>query len=87
MVAINIAGRKHWLQRAVDEHGVALDLLVQSRRNAKAAKRLLCKLLKKQDMAPLMMVTDVERHRRLPPVKGRPTPWFGDSKWKLSGSR
>src|SRR4051794_8517192 len=38
-VAISIAGRKHWLWRAVDQHGVVLDILVQSRRNAKAAKR------------------------------------------------
>ena len=47
-VVISIAGRKHWLWRAVDQHGVVLDILVQSRRNAKAAKRLLRKLLKKQ---------------------------------------
>ena len=43
-VVIKIAGRKHWLWRAVDQHGVVLDILVQSRRNAKAAKRLLRKL-------------------------------------------
>jgi putative transposase len=36
-VVIKIAGRKHWLWRAVDQHGVVLDILVQSRRNAKAA--------------------------------------------------
>ena len=57
-VAISIAGQKHWLWRAVDQHGVVLDILVQSRRNAKAAKRLLRKLLKKQGMAPRVMVTD-----------------------------
>jgi putative transposase len=39
-VVISIAGRKHWLWRAADQHGVVLDILVQSRRNAKAAKRL-----------------------------------------------
>ena len=38
-VMITIAGRKHWLWRAVDQHGLVLDILVQSRRNAKAAKR------------------------------------------------
>ena len=57
-VVISIAGRKHWLWRAVDQHGVVLDILVQSRRNAKAAKRLLRKLLKKQGMAPRVMITD-----------------------------
>jgi putative transposase len=57
-VVICIAGRKHWLWRAVDQHGVVLDILVQSRRNAKAAKRLLRKLLKKQGTAPRVMITD-----------------------------
>src|SRR5919107_4510774 len=57
-VAISIAGRKHWLWRAVDQHGIVLDILVQSRRNAKAAKRLLRKLLKKQGIAPRVMITD-----------------------------
>src|SRR6476660_3882461 len=44
-LVISIAGRKHWLWRAVDQHGIVLDILVQSRRNATAAKRLLRKLL------------------------------------------
>jgi putative transposase len=57
-VVISIAGRKHWLWRAVDQHGTVLDILVQSRRNAKAAKRLLRKLLKKQGMVPRVMITD-----------------------------
>jgi putative transposase len=57
-VAISIAGKKYWLWRAVDQHGAVLDILIQSRRNAKAAKRLLRKLLKKQRMAPRVMITD-----------------------------
>jgi putative transposase len=57
-VVITIAGEKHWLWRAVDQHGIVLDILVQSRRNAKAAKRLLRKLLKKQRVAPRVMITD-----------------------------
>jgi putative transposase len=57
-VVISIAGRKHWLWRAVDQHGIVLDILVQSRRNATAAKRLLRKLLKKQGVAPRVMITD-----------------------------
>jgi putative transposase len=57
-VLITIAGEKHWLWRAVDQHGIVLDILVQSRRDAKAAKRLLRKLLKKQGMAPRVMITD-----------------------------
>jgi putative transposase len=57
-VVISIAGRKHWLWRAVDQHGIVLDILVQSRRNAKAAKRLLRKLLKRQGVAPRVLITD-----------------------------
>jgi putative transposase len=57
-VVISIAGRKHWLWRAVDQHGVVLDILVQSRRDTKAAKRLLRKLLKKQGIVPRVMITD-----------------------------
>ena len=44
-VAIKIAGAKHWLWRAVDQDGLVLDVLVQSRRDKGAAKRLLRKLL------------------------------------------
>ncbi len=60
---ITIAGRKHWLWRAVDQQGFVLDVnvfdvLVQSRRNTRAARRLLRKLLKKQGRAPWVMITD-----------------------------
>ncbi len=37
-VFIRIRGRLHYLWRAVDQHGVVLDILVQDRRNATAAK-------------------------------------------------
>src|SRR5512138_3530258 len=45
------------LPRAGDQHGIVLDVLVQSRRDAKAAKRLLRKLLKRQERAPRVMIT------------------------------
>jgi putative transposase len=57
-VVITIAGQKHWLWRAVDGQGFVLDVLVQKRRDTKAAKRLMRKLLKKYAMAPRVMVTD-----------------------------
>src|SRR5207244_6240104 len=53
-----IRGTKHWLWRAVDQDGFVLDVLVQSRRDKTAAKRLLRKLLKKQGRAPRVMITD-----------------------------
>jgi putative transposase len=57
-VVIKITGKTHWLWRAVDQHGIVLDVLVQSRRDTKAAKRLLRKLLKRQGRAPRVMITD-----------------------------
>src|SRR3954453_16339424 len=57
-VVIKIAGVKHWLWRAVDQTGMVLDVLVQSRRDKQAAKRLLRKLLKKQKRPPRVMITD-----------------------------
>src|ERR671921_234096 len=57
-VAIKIGGVKHWLWRAVDQTGMVLDVLVQSRRDKRAAKRLLRKLLKRQCRPPRVMITD-----------------------------
>ena len=59
-VVITIAGTRHWLWRAVDQDGTVLDVLVQSRRDKKAAKRLLRKLLKRQrrPRPPRVMITD-----------------------------
>ena len=57
-VVPTIAGVKHWLWRAVDQNGIVLDILVQSRRDTRAAKRLPCKLLKKQCRPPRVMITD-----------------------------
>ncbi len=57
-VVITIAGGKLWLWRAVDQDGYVLDEIVQNRRNTKAAKRLLTRLLKKQGVAPKRMITD-----------------------------
>ena len=47
-----------YLWRAVDSEGEVLDILVQSRRNKKAALKLMRKLLKKQGYAPNKVVTD-----------------------------
>ena len=43
-VFIRIRGELHYLWRAVDQHGVVLDILVQDRRNATAAKRFFKRL-------------------------------------------
>jgi putative transposase len=57
-MVIKIRGRKHWLWRAVDDEGEVLDFLVQPRRCARSARRLLRKLLKKQGFAPKRITTD-----------------------------
>ena len=57
-VAILISGRRFWLWRAVDDEGEVLDLLVQRRRDARAAAKLMRKLLRKQGFAPKTLVTD-----------------------------
>jgi putative transposase len=49
-MAISTAGKKHRLWRAFDQDGLVLDEIVQSRRNSKAAKRLMTRLLQKQGM-------------------------------------
>lgn len=57
-MAIMIRGKRHWLWRAVDNEGEILDFLVQPKRNARAALKLMRKLLKKQGWAPTRIVTD-----------------------------
>jgi putative transposase len=57
-VVVKITGVTHWLWRAVDQTGMVLDVLVQSRRDKDAAKRLLRKLLKRYCRAPRVMITD-----------------------------
>ena len=55
---MTINGKRFYLWRAVDREGEVLDILVQSRRNKKAALRLMRKLLKKQGFVPDAFVTD-----------------------------
>jgi transposase-like protein len=45
-VFLTINGKRHYLWRAVDQDDNVLDILVQSRRNKKAAKKFFRKLLK-----------------------------------------
>tara|TARA_R110002049_G_scaffold225396_2_gene397257 strand:+ start:146 stop:793 length:648 start_codon:yes stop_codon:yes gene_type:complete len=56
-VVVPIGGKKHWLWRGIDANGDALDILVQTRRNGKAAKRFFRKLIT-QFGAPRVVITD-----------------------------
>ena len=57
-MVIVIRGKRRRLWRAVDNEGEIFDFLVQSKRNTKAALKLMRKLLKKQGWAPTRLVTD-----------------------------
>ena len=57
-VFVKINGIIHYLWRAVDQDGNVLDVLVQSRRDAKAAKRFFRKLLTGLQYVPRVLVTD-----------------------------
>jgi transposase-like protein len=57
-VFVSINGKRMYLWRAVDSEGEVLDILVQSRRNKKAALKLMRKLLKKESFVPDAFVTD-----------------------------
>ena len=57
-VVLTIGGKQHYLWRAVDQDGNVLDILVQSRRNTKAAKRFFRKLLKGLTYVPRVIITD-----------------------------
>ena len=71
-VFITIQGEQHYLWRAVDQDGDTIDILVQRRRNKKAAERFLRRLLKGQGVEPHWLITDKLRsydaaHRTIMP--------------------
>jgi putative transposase len=76
-VFLRINGVLHYLWRAVDQQGVVLDILVQDRRDATAAKRFFRRLLAELRFKPRKIVTDGLRsygaaHREvLPDVRHR----------------
>ena len=57
-VVVTINGRRNWLWRAADQHGATLDVLVQSRRDRHAARRLMPQRMKKHGHVPHVLVTD-----------------------------
>ncbi len=57
-VCLRIGGALHYLWRAVDQHGLVLDILVQPRRDASAAKRFFKYLLNGLRYTPKRLVTD-----------------------------
>jgi putative transposase len=76
-VFITISGKRYYLWRAVDQEGDVLDILVQSRRRKRAAKRFFRKLLKGLQYVPRVIVKDklrsygAARKKILPGVEHR----------------
>jgi putative transposase len=57
-VFLIIRGEQHYLWRAVDQEGNILDILVQRRRDQKAAKKFFRELLKSLTYVPRVIITD-----------------------------
>ena len=55
---VTIGGQRMYLWRAVDAEGEVLDILVQPRRDKKAAMKLVRRLLKKHGIGPASITTD-----------------------------
>ena len=55
-MVVRIAGRQMYLWRAVDHEGEVLDMLVQRRRDSRAALRLMRKLLKEHGFIPKLLM-------------------------------
>ena len=72
-VFITMQGQRHYLYRAVDQDGDVIDILVQRRRNQRAAERFFRRLIKGQGQEPRWLVTDKLRsydaaHRTIMPT-------------------
>jgi putative transposase len=74
-VFIRIRGVLHYLWRAVDQHGIVPDILVQERRDGTAAKRFSKRLLHGLKYQPRRLVTDGLRSYFNIPI-------IGAIKWK-----
>ena len=57
-VFLRIRGKQHYLWRAIDQDGHVLEILVQGRRNTRAARRFFRKLLRGLQYVPRVVVTD-----------------------------
>jgi putative transposase len=57
-VFIRTNGQQHYLWRAVDQDGEVIDILVQPRRDQRAAERFFRRLLRSQGRKPFRIITD-----------------------------
>jgi len=88
-VFVRIDGKQHYLWRAVDQDGEVVDVFLQTRRDAKAAKRLFKRILKTHRNEPRKIVTDKLRsygvaHRELVPDTIHDTSQYANNRAELS---
>jgi putative transposase len=86
---VNIHGRLQYLWRAVDQDGDVIDILVQPRRDRRAAERFFRKLLKRQGRVPRRLITDKLRsysaaHRRVMPSVAHSTTQYKNNRAEVS---
>jgi transposase-like protein len=81
-VFLRINGRLHYLRRAVDQDGDVLDILVQSRRDKKAAKKFFRKLLKGSRYVPRVIITDKLRSYSAAKAEVLPSIEHCQDKWQ-----
>ncbi len=88
-VFVKIQGKQHYLWRAVDQDGEVVDVFLQKRRDARAAKRFFKRLLRKYRGEPRKIVTDKLRsygvaHRELMPESIHDTSQYANNRAELS---
>ena len=88
-VFIKIDGKQYYLWRAVDQDGEVVDVFLQKRRDAKAARQFFERLLKKHKGGPRKIVTDKLRsygvaHRELIPEVIHDTSQYANNRAELS---
>lgn len=79
---VSISGRWMYLWRAIDQNSEVLDILVQARRDKRAALKLMRKLLKRYGIAPRTIVTDKWRAYGAAFRELGLTAWHHQAKWK-----
>ena len=88
-VFVTINGQRQYLWRAVDQDGDLIDLLVQPRRDGRAARRFFRKLLKGQRQEPSRLVTDKlgsyrVAHRDVMPLVTHDTTQYANNRAEVS---
>src|SRR5438132_2364095 len=86
---VTIQGQRQYLWRAIDQDGDVIDILVQPRRDQRAAERFFRKLLKGQEREPRRLVTDKLRsyqaaHRAIIPSVVHDTERYANNRAEVS---